>query len=344
MSRWIMFAVVSCAMCMACGDDGGTGDGSTGDGSTMDGTTGDGSTGDGSTMDGTTGDGSTGDGSTGDGATGDGATGDGATGDGGSGPCVVIECQGHIRECGDCIDNEAGGGDGLVDQRDPDCLGPCDNNESGFYADIPGSPPTNCGRDCYYDQDDGPGNDTCEWDFQCDRLEPGPLRCEYTDPPHPSANCPDPQTDECHDICGPLTPNGCDCFGCCELPGGSDNFVYVGTYDPDTREGTCNLASAADVDACHPCTPVADCLNTCERCEICLGRTAADLPADCFPPPPMDAGTPPDASVTDGGTPPDTSTPPPPTCADGRQACDVPGAGPCPATYFCITGCCTFFG
>jgi hypothetical protein len=253
-----------------------------------------------------------------------------ASGGGGSGP----------RECGDCIDND---GDGLIDQRDPDCLGPCDNNEANYYVDIPGSPPTNCGRDCYFDQDDGSGNDTCSWDFRCDPLDPGPSRCMYTDPPPPSADCPTTQGDMCFDVCRPLTPNGCDCFGCCELPGGSGNFVYIGTYDEETRAGTCALGSESDTTACRPCTPEMTCFNECGRCELCLGRTAADLPADCFPPPPTDAGTP-DSSVPDGGTPPDSSTPPPPTCDDGRQACEVPGAGPCPDGYFCITGCCTFFG
>ncbi|RLB44558.1 MAG: hypothetical protein DRJ42_31445 [Deltaproteobacteria bacterium] len=146
-----------------------------------------------------------------------------------------------------------------------------------------------------------------------------------------------------------MTPNGCDCFGCCDIPGGTGNFVYIGTVDEDTREGTCTLADAANPELCHPCTIAPDCYNPCGRCEICLGRTAADLPADCFPPPPpVDAGTPSDAgTLPDGGTPPPVDSgppPPPPTCDDGRQACDVPGTGPCPGGYFCITGCCTFFG
>ncbi len=316
--RWLIICALTLSVGVyGCGDDGAAGDGGGG------------------------GDGGGLDGATGDGATGDGGGMDGATGDGGGG-CTIIMCQAHIRECGDCMDND---GDGLIDQDDPDCLGPCDNNEANFYADIPGSPPTNCNRDCYYDQDDGSGNDDCSWDFQCDPLEPGPDRCMYSDPPPPSADCPDPQSEMCHDFCGPLTPNGCDCFGCCELPARSGMYVYVGTVDPDTREGTCELGSEGDPDLCAPCTPVEDCLNTCERCEICLGRTAEDLPADCFPPPPTDGGVPdggsPDGSTTDGAV--DSGTPPP-TCDDGRQACDVPGAPPCPEGYFCITGCCTFFG
>ena len=270
--------------------------------------------------------------------------------DGGPGVCTITPCQSHTYLCGNCLDDD---GDGLADGDDPDCLGPCDNNEAGFYLGIPGSPPTNCGRDCYYDQDDGPGNDYCEWDFQCDPLEPGPSRCMYSDPPPPSADCPDPQDDRCHDICGPLTPNGCDCFGCCELPARSGMYVYIGSTDMD-RNPTCALGDEGDPALCHPCTPVDDCLNTCERCELCLGRTAADLPADCFPPPPVDAGPPTfdagppsiDAGPgVDSGPPdPDAGTPPPPTCMDGRQACDLPGLPPCPAGYFCITGCCTFFG
>ncbi len=190
--RWLMICALVLSGAYGCGDDGAGGDGGGGDGS-MDGSGGDGGGGDGGG-----GDGGGMDGGGGDGGGMDGGGGDGGGGDGGGGGCTVIECQGHIRQCGDCMDND---GDGLIDQDDDDCLGPCDNNEDNYYAAIPGSPPTNCSRDCYFDQDDGSGNDTCRWDFQCDPLEPGPARCMYSDPPPPSASCPDPQTSTCHDVC-----------------------------------------------------------------------------------------------------------------------------------------------
>jgi hypothetical protein len=233
--------------------------------------------------------------------------------DGGTWACHVTACGGHLRNCGDCMDND---GDGRVDAHDPDCLGPCDNNEAGFYGDIPGSPPENCIRDCYFDQDDGPGNDTCQWDFECDPLAPGPDRCVFSDPPPASAMCPDPQGPTCHELCEPLTPNGCDCFGCCELPALSGNFVYIGSYDSVAREGTCRLGSEMDPDLCHPCTPVTDCFNGCTDCEVCIGR--AQPPDNCDE---LDAGV-------------------PSRCSEGIQECGLPGDADCPVDHFCVTGCC----
>ena len=40
--------------------------------------------------------------------------------------CRRMACGSHLTECGDCEDND---GDGLFDERDPECLGPCDNSE-----------------------------------------------------------------------------------------------------------------------------------------------------------------------------------------------------------------------
>ncbi|MFW5925166.1 MAG: hypothetical protein ACOCV4_03310, partial [Myxococcota bacterium] len=69
------------------------------------------------------------------------------------------------------------------------------------------------------------------------------------------------------------------------------------------------------------CTPVGDdaCVNTCERCELCLGKDT--IPDDCFD------------SPEDGGT--DTDR-----CDEGVQACGLEGDDECPAGYYCLTGCC----
>ena len=248
-------------------------------------------------------------------------------------PRGPIMCQSHIYQCGNTIDDD---GDGLVDELDPDCLGPCDNNETGLHLMIPGGDSAPCKLDCYFDQDQGPGNDYCEWDHRCDPLEPdlNPL-CTYRDPPPPSAVCPDPQDDRCDDVCGPLVPNGCDCFGCCNLPSGGDRWVFIGSVDA-AGIPTCTMDNVEDDDACHPCTPVANCLNTCEECELCLGKPT--LPPSCFPPPP-DAG--PDGSIPDGGY---DGGIPVPMCGTGEQACGVPGLPACPEFYYCLTGCCVFFG
>lgn len=271
----------------------------------------------------------------GDGAGGDGTGTDGTGGDGTGTDALAedlwgplpdggfheVTCQDHLYACGNMLDDD---GDTRTDWEDPDCLGPCDNNEAGYYLMIPGGDSAPCKLDCYFDQDQGSGNDQCEWDHRCDPLEPDwDPACAYADPPPPSADCPDAQPTACLDFCLPLVPNGCDCFGCCELPGGSGNWVFIGSVTVE-GEPTCTLADREDHDRCHPCTPVEDCLNGCGPCELCLGRT--ELPPECFPDDP-DAGT-------------DHGTPPGDRCAPGIQPCGLPGDLPCPPDFYCITGCC----
>ena len=258
-------------------------------------------------------------------------------------PAGPVTCQGHLYQCSDGIDNDE---DGLTDDRDPDCLGPCDNNEGGFYLNIPGGDSAPCRLDCYFDQDQGRGNDQCAWDHRCDPLEPdhNPA-CDYQEPPWTGPiRCPETQDETCEEECRPLVPNGCDCFGCCNLPAGGDRWVFIGSLD-DTGAPTCDLENMESDEACHPCTPVANCLNECGECELCLGRS--ELPAGCVPPPiPTDAGTYPDGGPRpqpDAGSAPDGSVPVP-MCDDGRQSCGYDGAPACPGGYFCLTGCCTYFG
>lgn len=256
--------------------------------------------------------------------------------DGGPGSCNVAQCAGRTYQCGDCIDND---GDGLGDSRDPGCIGPCDNTEDVYDIAI-GDTPT-CLIDCYFDEDQGPGNDGCRYDQTCDPLEPDAPRCPY----NPSATCDRIDEVMCGTVCGPLVPNGCDCLGCCELPAGSGQFVYLGS-EPVDGAPRCSPETVDNPDSCRPCTPVRvdGCFNECGRCELCLGRT--ELPPDCFPPPPVDAGVPPG---TDGGPLPDAAGPdggvPLMRCPVGQQPCGLPSDPACPATApFCLTGCCIDFG
>lgn len=341
------------ALAVGCADDPGDGDG---------GTSGDGSVGD---TDGST-DGSTGDtdGSTGtDSSLPDGSiiNADGSpivrqdggvviTEDGGmTFTCYVTSCDGHVTECGDCMDND---GDGFVDSRDPECLGPCDNTEGPvLLTGVAGEAGGPCKSDCYFDYGNGSGGGDCEWDHRCDprsvapHWDPEGMSCAYEPEPGPSVNCPDEQSESCLSGCLPLTPNGCDCFGCCTfdaLAGRSDEdggeWVWLGSRDDETGDGSCTLDDITDRTACRPCTPVADCTNECGRCELCLGRT--ELPADCFPPEPMDGGME-DGGTTDGGTPTDGGMPEL-RCDPGIQACGLPGDDACPPDYYCVTGCCQF--
>lgn len=260
--------------------------------------------------------------------------------------CVVAECQGHTYQCGDCIDND---GDGLVDAQDGNCLGPCDNNEEGFDLEIPGGHASQCRWDCYFDQDEGPGNDGCTWDHRCDPLEPSamapPTGCECNEAPcaggmievdgcckPPDAMCPQPQSEECIDFCMPLVPRGCDCFGCCELPPRSGRTVFIGTQN-SAGEFTCTIEDQEDDELCRPCTQQTSCWRECRECDLCLGRTLDDLPDHCFDgPTPMDAGP-----GVDGGTVEDR-------CDPGVQECGFPGDEPCEDGWYCLTGCCVYFG
>ena len=236
--------------------------------------------------------------------------------------CHPTVCDGHLTECGDCVDND---GDGRVDYRDQECLGPCDNTEGPqLTTGVGGEGGTSCNRDCYFDFGNGSGNDNCRWDTLCDPNEPDPI-CPFEMGELGGMRCPATQVELCLDYCRPITPNGCDCFGCCTFdelagraPGDGGEWVWLGSgvgEGPD-GEGTCTFELLGDTTACKPCEPVADCTNGCGACELCLGRT--ELPASCY--------------EMDGGV--------EYRCDEGVQPCGLPGEAECQSGYYCITGCC----
>ena len=205
--------------------------------------------------------------------------------DNGGGEIVVCECADGMEN-----DDPADG----IDAADPECAGPYDNDEGSFGTGIPGDNSDPFAQDCFFDGDSGGGNDNCRWDIRC------------TDPPD-GQHCNNNTTEGC-DFCRALTPNGCDCFGCCEVFHDHDGD---GTTEPDEGhfvriEGDCTAAVLDDPALCAPCTPVADCQNPCDPCEECLGL-------------------PPDPGCTE-------------TCPDGVVECDVDGS--CPDGFGCVTGCC----
>lgn len=250
-----------------------------------------------------------------------------------SGPVVImpVKCLNQTYQCGDAIDNDM---DGLTDWQDPDCLGPCDNTENSYYGGIPGQSGPNCDVDCYWDSNSGSGDDNCFWNHKCDPLEsmapgsPEPFnKCAY----NPNANISgtnltctqlqqqQPQT--CLDFCLNITPNGCDCFGCCELPSGSGKFVWLGSEV--NGSGSCTADVINDPTKCKACTPVTSCLNACAQCEICIGKP--DLPPECMNNN-MDGGI--DGGGGSG------------QCPVGVQPCGEIGQDPCSSGYYCVTGCC----
>ena len=230
--------------------------------------------------------------------------------------CVVTACQGHVYACGDCIDND---GDGLKDSKDSQCLGPCDNTEASYYGGISGQNNAPCKQDCYFDQDSGAGNDDCHWDHSCDPHEVAPgyapegSQCSYNPSTsfagYTCATAQQSQSKQCSSYCGPLTPNGCDCFGCCELPAGSGHTVWLGSENPKGT-GSCNEATVNDPTKCMPCVQVAACLNPCSNCEICIGKPT--LPPEC------------------------TTQ----VCPIDSAACGLPGQPICDPAFYCVSGCC----
>ncbi len=242
-----------------------------------------------------------------------GATGGaGAAGAPSEAPCVPTACRGKLYQCGNCHDDD---GDGVADGLDADCLGPCDDDESDLGAGLttPGAAP--CRQDCYFDGDSGAGNDRCEWSHACDPLSVAPgyppsgdARCAYEAQAKPMgvdcAALEQQQEPTCLDACLALVPNGCDCFGCCELPGRSGNFYFVG----GAEGGGCQLDALDDAARCPPCTPVDSCRNECEECETCVGVS------------------------------PDASCASPSACPSDSRACDA--TTPCDFGDYCVTGCC----
>jgi len=228
--------------------------------------------------------------------------------------CKVRTCEGKVYACGDCLDND---GDCTIDANDAHCTGPCDDSEANFTTLTLGDPPK-CRRDCYFDSDFFSANDDCYWDARCDPLEPeADQGCSY-DPSLKlpgSKTCGDyatTQSIECHSYCrDALTPNGCDCFGCCAVPipnASGTITVYLGTDAPPVGLGHCDLSSLTDPTTCAPCTQVPSCLNPCEGCEKCVGVAQSPV---CEP-----------------------------NCQPGLQACGLPGLAPCFPGYTCWYGCC----
>jgi hypothetical protein len=252
------------------------------------------------------------------GGNGDGANGDGANGDGLGGMCTAGAAQ-----CNNCIDDDS---DGKIDGFDPECTGPADNDESTFATGIPGDNMDAINQDCFFDGDSGAGNDGCNQHVCCLLGAKSTQECAddlvgLVNNPQQEGNkydfhqCFMPLGDQqvpqqCKDVCGPISPPGCDCFGCCtecDAQGCVDIALNPAT-SPD-----CDSTTLHDPTKCKPCTKVADCGGgDCggSTCILCPGQDPSQLPPECNTP----------------------------TCPTGTMPCDA--AGQCPEGTFCSTGCC----
>lgn len=70
------------------------------------------------------------------------------------------------------------------------------------------------------------------------------------------------------DECVLVTPNGCDCHGCCEV-GARSTPVFLGTRD-ENDDPTCSAETASEPAACASCVLDEACFNACEAGERCL--------------------------------------------------------------------------
>ncbi len=227
---------------------------------------------------------------------GGGGGGGGADDDGGEAqPCVPGDTQ-----CTNCVDDD---GDALVDGSDPHCSGPLDDDEESFATGVPGDNRDPKKQDCFFDGNSGgcQVHTCCLLPEPCDEATYGNFDAER--------DC--DLSQGCIDECAPITPPGCDCFGCCTVcapdTGECHDILINQGVSPD-----CSVDDLASDDcvkcekseACHGggCDP--------DACILCPGQTEDDLPPGC------------EASECPGGG---------ATCATSAD---------CDTGDYCSTGCC----
>ncbi|HEX7480478.1 MAG TPA: hypothetical protein VF331_21945 [Polyangiales bacterium] len=216
------------------------------------------------------------------------------------------DAQGHVlcgtRRC-QCDDGADNDGDGLVDGFDPECTGPYDDDESSFATGIPGTGNKAKCMGCFFDYNASAQADDCRYNNAClDGLPPGNAGGPMCSTCQPSARC--------VTRCQPRTPNGCDCFGCCEVKQETGSSVFVRLSD------SCSMSKLANTKDCPRCVQSTQCVNDCGPCELCLGRTRQDLDPSC---------------AADGGG---LGF----ACDNHEARCDA--STPCPLDYYCHLGCC----
>lgn len=215
-------------------------------------------------------------------------------------------------QCSDCIDND---GDGQIDGFDIECTGPTDNDEGSFKTGIPGDNVDSVKQDCFFDGNSGAGNDGCDIHVCCllgaTTVAACPIGANTYDP----TKCPPPigtgtLSQMCIDVCSPLTPPGCDCFGCCSVcdANGCQDVLVNNTVSPN-----CDANTISDPNSCPRCVKVDSCTGgACggTTCTLCPGQDPSTLPTSC------------------GGT---------TTCPGGEQVCQN---ATCPTGSYCSNGCC----
>jgi hypothetical protein len=219
-------------------------------------------------------------------------------------------CGNKPCKCSDGKDNDR---DELIDGLDPECTSRLDDDEESF-AITGGKNPIHACEDCFWDGNASSEDDGCAYPAEC-RTE-GPLAM----PPGPPAMTPPGAmmcrscevAPRCVDTCRSRTPNGCDCFGCCDITGEDGVTVSVILSDE------CALKDVGDPMKCPRCVRNEACFNPCGPCEQCFGKREEDLPASC----------------SEGGA----TDVPAHQCEEGYRTCSA--QAPCPEEFYCLLGCC----
>lgn len=240
------------------------------------------------------------------------SAGDGATIDS---PPFSGMCTPNGPQCSNCTDDD---GDGRIDGFDPECTGPLDNDEATFSTGIPGDNKDAVMQDCFFDGDSGAGNDGCNIHVCCLLGAKTAAECPIGASKYNPDDCPPPLgktalPQKCIDVCGKLTPPGCDCFGCCTVCDPVSNNCYDIDINPASSMG-CGPDTIGDPTKCLRCTKNTQCgTSQCGggTCILCPGQDPSDLPAGC------------------NGT---------NACPDNEQTCTNDSA--CPEGTYCANGCC----
>jgi hypothetical protein len=238
-----------------------------------------------------------------------GGGGDGPPGGGDGAPAADAltppNCMAGTTECTDCIDND---GDGRTDGYDIECTGAADDREDSFETGIPGDNMDTVKQDCFFDGNSGSGDDGCEIHVCCLLGAPDQASCPFGANQYDPAECDDPQSQLCLDECAPLTPPGCDCFGCCTV---CDDAGCVDIITNPATAPNCDDDSIHDPVACPVCVKNDSCGTPCDpaNCILCPGQDPSDLPGSC-------SGN---------------------ECPGGAQECTTQA---CPENSYCHGGCC----
>ncbi len=182
-------------------------------------------------------------------------------------------CVPGPTQCSNCIDDD---GDGAIDGFDAQCTSALDRREDSFATGIPGDNSDAIKQDCYYDGNSGAGDDGCDLHVCCLLADDA---CPDADWDRASADCTVSQ--ECVAACAPLTPPGCDCFGCCTVCDGASCFDIL--IHPKLSPN-CDVDVLSDPQACLRCEKQRDCRQAdCdpEQCIPCPGQSPDSLPSHC---------------------------------------------------------------